>query len=121
MIPLGPSHRFCLYREPADMRKSFDGLCGLVRSGLNRDPLSGEVFVFINRRRTHIKLLLFDRSGFVLYYKRLESGTFEVPTASAPTWAQMVLLLEGVSLSSVRYRSRYCLSQGRSNKCINCS
>lgn len=110
MISLGPSQRYYLYREPTDMRKSFDGLCGLVRSGLRRDPLSGEVFVFINRRRTHIKLLVWDRSGFVLYYKRLEEGTFELPASlegGALSWQQLVLLLEGVSLASVRYRRRY--------------
>ena len=107
MISFGPSQRYYLYQEPTDMRKSFDGLCGLVRSGLRRDPLSGDVFVFINRRRTHIKLLVWDRSGFVLYYKRLESGTFEMPEAAEPTWSQMVLMLEGVSLKSARYRKRY--------------
>ena len=110
MISLGPSQRYYLHREPTDMRKSFDGLCGLVRSGLRRDPLSGEVFVFINRRRTHIKLLVWDRSGFVLYYKRLEQGTFELPASlegGALSWQQLVLLLEGVCLASVRYRRRY--------------
>lgn len=107
MITFGPSQRYWLYREPADMRKSFDGLCGLVRSGMKRDPLSGEVFVFINRRRTHIKLLVWDRSGFVLYYKRLEQGTFEVPEAESLTWPQLMLILEGVALASARYRRRY--------------
>lgn len=107
MIPFGPTQRYYLYREATDMRKSFDGLCGLVRSGLGRDPLSGDVFVFINRRRTHIKLLVWDRSGFVLYYKRLEVGTFEMPEAAEPTWSQVVLMLEGVSLKSARYRKRY--------------
>lgn len=112
MIPFGPAQRYYLYREPTDMRKSFDGLCGLVRSGLRRDPLSGEVFVFINRRRTHIKLLVWDRSGFVLYYKRLEEGTFELPAAPQAgrlTWQQLLLMLEGVSLASARYRKRYVL------------
>ena len=110
MITFSPAQRYWLYREPTDMRKSFDGLCGLVTSGLGRDPLSGEVFVFINRRRTHIKLLVWDRSGFVLYYKRLEEGTFELPTASQTgplSWQQLLLMLEGVSLGSVRYRKRY--------------
>ena len=107
MITLGPAQRYYLYREPADMRKSFDGLCGLVTGGLRRDPLSGDVFVFINRRRTHIKLLVWDRSGFVLYYKRLEEGTFEVPEAGPLSWQQLVLMLEGVSLKSARYRKRY--------------
>lgn len=108
MISFGPAQRYYLYQEPTDMRKSFDSLCGLVSSGLGRDPLSGEVFVFINRRRTHIKLLVWDRSGFVLYYKRLEEGTFELPSQAGPlTWQQLLLILEGVSLKSARYRRRY--------------
>ena len=89
------------------MRKSFDGLCGLVTGELRRDPLSGEVFVFINRRRTHLKLLVWDRSGFVLYYKRLEAGTFELPATDQLRWDHLVLMLEGVSLKSARYRKRY--------------
>lgn len=114
MITFSASQRYYLYREPADMRKSFDGLCGLVRSGMKRDPLSGDVFVFINRRRTHIKLLVWDRSGFVLYYKRLEKGTFEVPDARLGerlTWPQLMLILEGVALASARYRKRYALPE----------
>lgn len=94
------------------MRKSFDGLCRLVRSELGRDPTSGDVFVSLNRRRTHIKLLAWDRNGFALYYKRLEKGTFEAPDlrADAPlAWPQLMLMLEGVAFSSVRYRKRYAL------------
>lgn len=109
MITFGPQQRYYLYREPTDMRKSFDGLCGLVTQGLGRDPLSGEVFVFVNRRRTHIKLLLWDRSGFVLYYKRLEEGTFELPAAGPISWQELVFMLEGISLASARYRKRYTL------------
>ena len=115
MITFSPSQRYWLHREPADMRKSFDGLCGLVRSGMKRDPTCGDVFVFINRRRTHIKLLVWDRSGFVLYYKRLEKGTFEVPDAEQLSWPQLMLILEGVSLDSARYRRRYALP-GRPKK-----
>jgi transposase len=107
MITFGPAQRYFLYREPTDMRKSFDGLCGLVTAELGRDPLSGEVFVFVNRRRTHLKLLVWDRSGFVLYYKRLEAGTFELPATDQLRWDELVLMLEGVSLASARYRKRY--------------
>jgi len=103
------AQRYFFYREPADMRKGFDGLSGLVRSELRRDPLSGDVFVFVNRRRTHVKLLVWDRTGYALYYKRLEAGTFEIPESGTLTWSELVLLLEGVSLSSVRYRKRYRL------------
>ncbi len=89
------------------MRKSFDGLCGLVRSEMDRDPLSGDVFIFLNRRRTHIKLLVWDRSGFVLYYKRLEEGTFELPATHQISWDRLVMMLEGVSMKKLRYRKRY--------------
>jgi len=103
------AHRYFFYREPADMRKGFDGLSGLVRSRLRRDPLSGDVFVFVNRRRTHMKLLVWDRTGYALYYKRLEAGTFEIPASGTLTWGELVLMIEGVSLASVRYRKRYRL------------
>ncbi len=87
------------------------GLSGLVRSELKRDPLSGDVFIFLNRRRTHIKLLVWDRSGFVLYYKRLEEGTFELSTAEGRdhqmSWQHLIMMLEGVSIKTVRYRKRY--------------
>ena len=95
------------------MRKSYDGLSGLVRQGLGRDPLSGEVFIFLNRRRTMIKLLVWDRSGFVLWSKRLERGTFELPVGPqsgasvALRWEDLVMILEGVSLGSVHRRKRY--------------
>lgn len=107
MIAFGPSHRYYLCREATDMRKSFDGLSGLVHSKMGRDPLSGDVFIFLNRRRTHIKLLVWDRSGFVLYYKRLEEGTFELPRSEVPGWDQLVMMLEGVSMEKMRYRKRY--------------
>ena len=68
-----------------------------------------DVFVFANRRRSHLKALAWDRSGFSLYYKRLEAGTFELPKEDTPTWTQMVILLEGVSLKTVKYRRRYAV------------
>jgi transposase len=97
------------------MRKGFNGLSGLVANELGRDPLSGDVFIFINRRRDKMKLLLWDRSGFVIWYKRLESGTFEVPDASAGqpviSWEELVLILEGVELKSVRRRKRFSVQK----------
>ena len=113
MMGFTPAQRYYLGREPADMRKSYDGLSGLVRQGMGRDPLSGEVFIFLNRRRTMIKILVWDRSGFVIWSKRLERGTFELPRntqagASVPLrWEELVMILEGVSLSSVQRRKRY--------------
>ena len=113
MLGFTAAQRYYLSRQAADMRKSYDGLSGLVRQGLGRDPLSGEVFIFLNRRRTQMKLLVWDRSGFVIWGKRLERGTFELPRSSEAgasvvlSWEELVLILEGVSLGSVRHRKRY--------------
>lgn len=85
MFALGNTLSYQLYRGECDMRKSFDGLCGIVRNELGRQPGSGEVFVFVNRRRTLIKLLHWQRGGFVLYYKRLEAGTFPMPALAGNT------------------------------------
>ena len=78
---IGPQaqQKYFLYAQATDMRKSFDGLCGLVRNGLRRNPTGGEVYIFLNRKRDMVKLLFWDRSGFVVYCKRLERGTFERP------------------------------------------
>ncbi len=91
------------------MRTSFDGLCALVISGMKRNPMSGDIFVFINRRRNHLKALIWDRNGFAIFYKRLETDTFALPEEDVPTWAQMVMMLEGVSLKTVKYRPRYAV------------
>ncbi len=113
MLSLGSSHSYYLYRAACDMRKSFDSLSGLVRNELGRDPASGEVFVFINKRRNSIKLLHWEKDGFVLYYKRLEKGTF---TLSRPanighggtlSWPELVLMLEGIQVQQMRQKVRY--------------
>lgn len=100
------------------MRKSFNGLSGLVRSELGANPVSGAVFIFVNRRRDRIKLLVWDRTGYVLLYKQLQRGTFELPAFESSSnscqmkWEELVLILEGVSLSSIRRRKRYALPKG---------
>lgn len=95
------------------MRKSFDGLTGLVRNDLKRNPVSGDVFIFFNRPRTHVKILFWERDGFALYYKRLEQGTFEVPSTESEgeITAQMLsLILQGIILSSVKRKKRFKLA-----------
>ncbi len=117
MVTLSSTQRYYLWREPVDMRKSFDGLQGLVTNHTGRDALSGEVFIFMNRRRDQVKLLVWDRSGFVIYYKRLERGRFELPVMGADArgqvlpWADLLLILEGVSLRSVRWRKRFSVAK----------
>jgi hypothetical protein len=117
MLSLGSSHSYYLYRAACDMRKSFDSLSGLVRNELGRDPASGEVFVFINKRRNSVKLLYWERDGFVLYYKRLEKGTFTLPSlssvnsgsgsGSALSYPELVLMLEGFQVQQMRQKARY--------------
>ncbi len=107
MFSLNSSHQYFLYQGNCDMRKSFDGLCGLVVSELQRNVTSGDVFVFLNRSRTHIKLLHWEHGGFVLYYKRLEEGTFPVPSKGQLSWADLVLMIEGIQVQKSRQLRRY--------------
>ena len=111
MFSLGSSQRFYLYDGYCDMRKSFDGLCGLVISVLGQQPTNGAVFVFLNKSRTHIKLLHWEPGGFVLYYKRLEQGTFSVCSLKRGefSWADLVLMVEGIQVVSSHQKKRYSL------------
>ena len=79
MFGLSAAVRVYLAKEPADMRKSFDGLSALVAGALELDPLSGHLFVFINKRRDRIKILYWDRDGLSVWAKRLERGTYRRP------------------------------------------
>ena len=113
MFSLNESHRYYLSTGSCDMRKGFDALCGVVRSEMGRDPLSGEVFIFMNKPRTTIKLLHWERGGFVLYHKRLETGRFTLPVFDTKTrsyrlyWTDLVLMVEGISLDKIYYGKRY--------------
>lgn len=110
MLALTSAHRYLLRLAPTDMRKGVDTLCGVVRDELGRDPLSGEVFVFIGVRRDRIKLLLYEHGGYVLWYKRLEKGTLELPQGEGAVrmnWQQLVLMIEGVPLKQPLSRLRW--------------
>ena len=95
------------------MRKGFDSLSGLVRDGLAKNPLSGDVFIFFNRRRTQVKLLLWEHDGYSVYYKRLERGSYELPLHDSVELRadDLLLILQGISLKSVRRRKRFDLSK----------
>ncbi len=94
------------------MRKNFDGLSGIVREEFENNPISGDVFIFINRRRSQIKLLHWQGDGFAIYYKRLEKGTYELPAVSPLSTTvklkahELTLIIEGISLLSKK-RLRY--------------
>lgn len=108
MLSPGPATRIYLARDPADMRKSYNGLFALVGSQLRQDPLSGHLFIFGNRRRDRLKILFWDGSGFWIHAKRLEKGTFYWPGGSEQTvemsHAQLALLLGGIDLAQTRAR-----------------
>lgn len=113
MFSLTSSHRFEYYCKACDMRKGFDGLCGLVRNELNRDPTNGEVFVFMNRQRNTIKLLHWERDGLVIYHKRLEKGTFSIPKLTPGQtqlqWPELVLMIEGIVVQKSIKKPRFIL------------
>lgn len=100
-----------LCTQPTDMRKSFTGLMVLAKNQLNENPLSGDLFVFINRRQTQIKILYFDRSGYCIWMKRLEEGRFQYPINSANkallNRTQLTLILEGIDLNKIHQNKRY--------------
>ena len=93
------------------MRKSYDGLSALVKSQLEEDPLSGQLFVFINRKGNQVKVLYFDRSGYCIWSKRLEQGSFRHhwrDVVKQPLcWTDLKMLLEGIDLRSVQKHKRY--------------
>jgi len=107
--------RVWLYTQPTDMRKSYDGLSTLVKHTLHEDPTSGHLFVFINRKRTQMKVLYFDRSGYCIWSKRLEQGRFQTHSSErakvALDWTQLKLILEGIVLKNTHQYKRFRCSE----------
>jgi transposase len=111
VLTLSPTVRIYLAPGATDMRKAFDGLAAATKSVIGEDPLSGHLFVFCNRRRDRIKILWWDRSGFCLFAKRLEKGTFRWPdlapsraTRVEMTREELMLLLGGIDLRRAKRR-----------------
>ena len=113
MLCLPATVRIWLSAQPADLRKSFDSLAALVRDGLRGDPLSGDIFVFRNKAADRSKLLVWEEDGYAMWYKRLEQGLYRFPAASEGSphveirTADLIMLLAGVDLSSVKRAKRY--------------
>ena len=108
MLGLPPSVRIYFATELADMRNGIDGLRALVEGSLRHDPYAGHLFVFVGKAKDKIKILFWDRSGFVLYLKRLEKGRFQLPVVDARRThvtmepAQLAMLLDGIDLNARR-------------------
>ena len=113
MLSLPPSVRIFLYTQPTDMRGGFGRLSMLAEQFMQQDPFSGHLFVFFNKRGDKCKILFWDRSGFVIWYKQLEAGTFEKLSGPPGTWtleidaAKLSWILEGIDLFKTRMRKRY--------------
>ena len=117
MLSLSQTVRVFVCTHPTDMRRSFDGLCGMAENLMRQNPLSGHLFVFRNRNRDRLKILYWDRDGLAIWYKRLEKGGFQLPTDLKPgddeqanaeiSTDELMWLLGGVDLASVKRRKRY--------------
>ncbi len=111
MLTMGTTGVIYIAVEPQDGRKGIDGLTGVVRTTLGRDPGSGDLFVFKNRRGDKLKILAWMGDGFALYLRRLEKGTFTFPTAATPelaiTTTQLAMILGGVEWAKTRTRTRF--------------
>lgn len=118
MLSISPAVKIFLYGQAADLRRGYDGLASIVQEAMGEDPLSGSLFIFVNKRGNRLKLLYWDNDGYALWMKRLERGCFELPKpsdADSPsvklTASQLTLILEGIELSSVRRRRRFQLQR----------
>jgi len=113
MLNIPHNTRISLCTSPIDLRKSFNGLIAIVRSELDSDPLSGHLFVFLNRTQTLMKILYWDGDGFAIWYKRLESGTFRLPAVTSETKSLdltrsgLAMILEGIDLSRLPRQKRF--------------
>jgi transposase len=116
MLMPPPSVRVFVASAPVDLRLSFDTLAGCTEQMLQQDPYSGHLFVFRNRRGDRVKILYWDRTGFCLWYKRLEKGTFQLPSVGVGgvevEAAELMLLLEGIDLAGARRRPRWTRQSG---------
>lgn len=113
MFGLENNHRYFLWPEPVSMRKSIDGLFNTIISSSSLSPMSGDVFIFFSKNRQSVKLLKWDRDGFLLYHKRLERGSFQMPRVNPGTrqielaWETFSLIMSGINIESACFRKRF--------------
>lgn len=112
MLTLHDTLKFELYLHPTDMRKSFDSLCGIIQSDLNDNPTSGTAYLFLNKLRNKVKILHWRTGGFILYYKRLEKSTFELPKYEQSVksiildYPQLVLFFDGITVGNLTQKKQ---------------
>lgn len=112
LLQLSVDSNFCLYRKPVKMNLSFDGLAALVRKELNRDIIHGDVYIFLNKQRSTIKIYVYENKGFSVFHRRLDEGSFQLPLIASDhlsykmTVEQMEHMLSGVTLTEEGYLSK---------------
>lgn len=109
MLSIGSGTRIFVSSKPCDMRRSFEGLSYLVRDVIREEPQSGHLFLFLNRTRDKVKILYFDRTGFAIWYKELQSGTFTHPEKRELSSAELGCVLEGIEIAGIRRKKRFSL------------
>jgi transposase len=114
MLSISPSIRIFVHALPTDMRKGFNGLCAIVTDAFGKDVLEGDYFVFLNRPRNRCKILYWDRDGLVVWAKRLERGSFQMPAerdaaslAIEVDSVTLAMMIGGVDLQTAKRRQRY--------------
>lgn len=111
MLSVAGTQRVFLCRSAVDFRKAHDGLCAIIRDGFGDDPFSGDVFAFFNRAKDRIKLVVWDRNGFWLCYKRLEKGTFPFAVSGVGRVeierGELAMILEGIEWKKAKKSSRF--------------
>lgn len=112
MIPFTSAHRYYVYTGITDFRKGYNGLYGIVKTLMQSNPIDGSVYVFFNKRRNQIRLLVYDSGGLVLLSKKLEEGTYEIIKSEEEkhkmqiNWIQLSCILQGIKLRSLKFRKR---------------
>lgn len=111
MLSVVPNLRVFVCQEATDMRCGRHRLAAKVRDVVQQDPLSGHLFLFINKRRTSVKVLYFDKSGYAVWHKVLERGTFAMPGSVELDRVELACVLDGVEMANISRRKRYFLRQ----------
>lgn len=112
-----------MYTGITDFLKGYDGLFGMIRTIMDCNPLNGDVYLFINKRRNQLRMMVYDTGGLVLLCKRLDRGTFEILESQLDqskiiiSWTQLMCIMQGIKLKSIRYRKRHIIVE---NKIENC-
>ncbi len=109
IVSFSNKYRYFIYRQPCDMRKGIDGLSGMIQTMFLMNSLNGDVFIFFNRPKNRVKILHWQGDGFIIYHKRLEKGTFELPKNNSVeiTAHELQFILDGITLASIKKRMRY--------------